>query len=136
MSEGTLVFGGSARAREAAIAARLSPGHAVIVEGLADPHGALAACAAALSPAPTIARIAPGCLCCTGNLVLRVTLQRLLRQRPPRLFIALASSEHLAQLRLWLSSAPFDAWLRLDAQEIDLGSTPPHPQMQGQDRPL
>jgi G3E family GTPase len=60
-----------------------------------------------------MARIAPGCLCCTGNLVLRVTLNRLLRQRPKRLFIGIARSEHLDQLRSWLQSKPYDQLLRL-----------------------
>lgn len=65
-------------------------------------------------PGLHVTRIAPGCLCCDGNLVLRVTLNRLLRQRPRRLFIGLASSEHLDQLRSWLQSAPYDQLLRLD----------------------
>ena len=40
-------------------------------------------------------RIAPGCLCCSGNLVLRVTLNRLLRHPPARLFISLADATHI-----------------------------------------
>lgn len=66
------------------------------------------------APGLHVTRIAPGCLCCDGNLVLRVTLNRLLRQRPRRLFIGLASSEHLDQLRSWLQSAPYDQLLALD----------------------
>jgi G3E family GTPase len=60
-----------------------------------------------------ISRIAPGCLCCTGNLVLRVTLNRLLRESPRRLFIGVARGEHLDQLRSWLESAPYDQLLEL-----------------------
>jgi hypothetical protein len=118
----TLVTGPSARAREHAIAALLSSAHqngaaanspqhgptAVILEGLADASSALVPSASLL-----ISRIAPGCLCCTGNLVLRVTLNRLLRQRPGRLFIGVARSEHLDQLRSWLRSAPYDQLLDL-----------------------
>jgi hypothetical protein len=127
----TLVTGASARAREHAIAAQLSHSHhsgaaslhlqagaapvnrrhgatAVILEGLADAGSPLVP-----SDSLMISRIAPGCLCCTGNLVLRVTLNRLLRQRPGRLFIGVARSEHLDQLRSWLGSAPYDQLLEL-----------------------
>jgi G3E family GTPase len=118
----TLVTGSSAGGREQAIhdQLQLSKLHqsgaktAVILEGLA--HGN--------SPLDTLpehvlfARIAPGCLCCTGNLVLRVTLNRLLRQRPERLFIGVARSEHLDQLRSWLQSEPYDQLLRLTADLI------------------
>jgi G3E family GTPase len=118
----TLVTGVHARAREAAIAAYLAEHHspslpAVILEGLAPGASPLDAMEGELK----LARIAPGCLCCAGNLVLRVTLNRLLRQRPERLFIGVARSEHLDQLRSWLQSEPYDQLLRLtpdlDAQE-------------------
>lgn len=120
----TLVTGASAVAREQAIAQRIHTERsdpelsnsqqnlptAIILEGLAPGS----------SPLDTLdasrfltARIAPGCLCCTGNLVLRVTLNRLLRQRPGRLFIGVARSEHLDQLRSWLHAEPYDQLLRL-----------------------
>ncbi|KQV35459.1 hypothetical protein [Massilia sp. Root335] len=110
----TLVTGLSARAREAAIAAHLSDMHdegaqAIILEGLASGVSPLDD----LAPDQSLARIAPGCLCCTGNLVLRVTLNRLLRRRPRRIFIGVAGSEHLDQLRSWLRSEPYDQLLRL-----------------------
>ncbi len=118
----TLVTGTAASAREAAIAAHLSDLHedctqpimqpitqAIILEGLASGNSPLDD----LPSGQTVARIAPGCLCCTGNLVLRVTLNRLLRQRPRRIFIGVADSEHLDQLRSWLESEPYDQLLRL-----------------------
>jgi hypothetical protein len=113
----TLVTGASARAREAAIAASLSDLHdlhegatqAIILEGLASGTSPLDD----LPAGSAVARIAPGCLCCTGNLVLRVTLNRLLRRRPSRIFIGVADSEHLDQLRSWLQSEPYDQLLRL-----------------------
>ncbi|PQO90689.1 GTPase [Massilia phosphatilytica] len=110
----TLVTGARAGAREAAIAAHLSDLHedgaqAIILEGLASGNSPLDD----LPDGRTLARIAPGCLCCTGNLVLRVTLNRLLRQRPRRIFIGVADSEHLDQLRSWLQSEPYDQLLRL-----------------------
>ncbi|UOD33053.1 GTPase [Massilia violaceinigra] len=116
----TLVTGGSAAQREAAIAARLAqvaavagPTHgvsAVLLEGL--PSGQTV-----LSPSDSLPvhRIAPGCLCCTGNLVLRVTLNRILRLRPDRLFIGLAATDHLDQLRSWLQDPPYDQLLELTA---------------------
>lgn len=128
-----LVTGAGAAAREQAIAALLAlplagapgdpgapaPGEgpgapaqdlsAVILEGLG-----VAATPLESGPGLQVVRIAPGCLCCDGNLVLRVTLNRLLRQRPGRLFIGLASSEHLDQLRSWLAAPPYDQLLALD----------------------
>jgi hypothetical protein len=109
----TLVTGPSAEARERAIADALAQPvhgglHAVLLEGLPSGH-------TILDPSDTllIDRIAPGCLCCTGNLVLRVTLNRLLRRRPARLYVGLATTEHLDQLRSWLTNPPYDQLLEL-----------------------
>ena len=129
-----LVLGASAAAREQAIAKLLGAAgttpptnvraapvpagvarapaqafDAVILEGLG-----VAATPLETGPGLQVVRIAAGCLCCDGNLVLRVTLNRLLRQRPERLFIGLASSEHLDQLRSWLAAPPYDQLLALD----------------------
>jgi hypothetical protein len=107
----SLVTGSTASAREQLIAAQLQPGNtrcAVLLEGLPDGHTILVP-----SDNMLIERIAPGCLCCTGNLVLRVTLNRLLRRRPERLYIGLATTEHLDQLRSWLQSPPYDQLLEL-----------------------
>jgi hypothetical protein len=109
-----LVTGPSAAAREAAIAGAISSATprddavAIILEGLPDGSPVLEA-----SDQILISRIAPGCLCCAGNLVMRVTLNRLLRQRPARLYIGVAGTAHLDQLRSWLSSAPYDQLLAL-----------------------
>lgn len=111
----TLVTGPGARAREQAILSVLQQAganpaaSAIILEGLPSGDSPLDT----LTPAPRLERIAPGCLCCTGNLVLRVTLNRVLRQRPERLFIGLARGEHLDQLRSWLQSEPYDQLLTL-----------------------
>ena len=109
----TLVTGPGAAAREAAIGASLATTGqggiaAVILEGLADPRSILTS-----SACVDLHRIAPGCVCCTGNLVLRVTLNRVLRRRPERLYIGLASTEHLDQLRSWLQQPPYDQLLEL-----------------------
>ncbi len=109
----TLVTGDGAAVREEAIAASLADvpagaSCAVLLEGLPDGQ-------AHLIPSSTLAiqRIAPACLCCTGNLVLRVTLNRMLRLRPERLYIGVATTDHLDQLRSWLHSPPYDQLLEL-----------------------
>lgn len=118
-----LVTGPRAGAREAAIAAHLpSEGASVIIlEGLSDGSSALSFDPAdgplpfATTPQvlPQVIRIAPGCLHCSGNLILRVTLNRVLRRPPARLYISLASAEHLELLRSWLSEAPYGTLLDL-----------------------
>ncbi|GAB3471565.1 hypothetical protein GCM10027321_43610 [Massilia terrae] len=107
----TLVTGASPGAREQAIAQLLHQNgafSAVILEGLPDGRPLLEP-----SPSLLIERISPGCLCCTGNLVLRVTLNRLLRRAPERLYIGVADAGHLSQLRSWLAAAPYDQLLEL-----------------------
>lgn len=113
MTLATLVTGATIAAREAAIAAALEPGveTALILEGL--PDGASRLDALTQDSGLNVIRIAPGCLCCTGNLTMRVTLNRLLRRPPARLYIALASTEHLENLRAFLQQAPYDKLLQL-----------------------
>ena len=110
-----LVTGPRAGARETAIAALLQPGlpSAIILEGLSDGGPALVFEDSPPKYAANVIRIAPGCLHCSGNLVLRVTLNRVLRRPPAQLYISLASAEHLALLREWLSGPPYDALLAL-----------------------
>lgn len=114
-----LVTGPRAGAREAAIAAHLpSEGASVIIlEGLSDGGSALSFDPAdgpfRFETTPQVLRIAPGCLHCSGNLILRVTLNRVLRRPPARLYISLASAEHLELLRSWLSEAPYGTLLDL-----------------------
>lgn len=110
-----LVTGPRAGARETVIAALLQPGvpSAIILEGLSDGGSALVFEDSPPKYAANVIRIAPGCLHCSGNLVLRVTLNRVLRRPPAQLYISLASAEHLALLREWLSGPPYDALLAL-----------------------
>ncbi|MBV8665973.1 MAG: GTPase [Burkholderiaceae bacterium] len=108
----TLVTGGTGSAREAAIAAALTPATstatsaAIIAEGIASGTGPL-------DTHLRLHRIAPGCMCCIGNLTLRVTLNRILRNPPQRIFISLATDTHLPQLQKFLASAPYDGLLSL-----------------------
>ena len=114
-----LVTGTRAGAREAAIAAHLPKEGAstIILEGLSDGSSALSFDPTdgplVFDTVPQVLRIAPGCLHCSGNLILRVTLNRVLRRPPAQLYISLASAEHLEQLRSWLSEAPYGALLTL-----------------------
>ena len=119
-----LVTGERAGAREAAIAARLGLDGVelptvIILEGLSDGGSALAFDPAdgpvGVAPVPKVLRIAPGCLHCSGNLVLRVTLNRVLRHPPARLYISLATAEHLELLRAWLSEPPYGDLLDLQS---------------------
>lgn len=109
----TLVTGARAGAREAAIAAAIDPrlDTALILEGL--PDGAETLACFDHHAELHIARIAPGCLCCAGNLTMRVTLNRMLRRRPTRLYISLATTTHLIQIQEFLAQAPYDALLCL-----------------------
>ncbi|NDI85444.1 GTPase [Undibacterium crateris] len=122
----TLVAGGSYAQREQAIAklceadpasASASPSAciAVVLEGL--PAGDLLLQS---SSRLLVHRIAPGCFCCIGNLTMKVTLNRLLRQPLTHLYLAVASSAHLDNIQLTLAQPPYDNWfapaslLRLD----------------------
>jgi G3E family GTPase len=109
----TLVTGLSASAREAAIAAVLDQrcSTALILEGLPDGREQLDRFGN--TGHIQIMRIAPGCVCCTGNLTLRVTLNRILRHPPARLYMSLATAAHIDEVRRFLTQAPYDALLEL-----------------------
>jgi hypothetical protein len=103
----SLVLGGSADDRERAIAADLPPGLAcaAIIEGL--PSGA-----APLNEVPpdvslVVVRVAPGCPCCTGNLTMRVTLNRVLRRSPARLYLSLSDATHREQVLIFLQAPQY-----------------------------
>ncbi len=131
MTPTTLVLAASASAREAAIAEAIAEAiaattpqpapppeagrlaHAALLEGMPDGHGQLETIQQDAPNTLALIRIAPGCLCCIGNVVLRVSINRLLRQRPRHLWISLATTTHLDQLRALLQSPPFDTSLQL-----------------------
>jgi G3E family GTPase len=108
----TLVIGDGADRREAVIAAAVdAPATtAVILEGIPSGKSLLEAFTAQGMP---VVRIAPACMCCTGNLTMRVTLNRLLRNKPARLYIGLASATHLPAIRSFLQSPPYADLLQL-----------------------
>jgi hypothetical protein len=112
----TLVIGGNAASREAAIADALDPSQtsAVILEGIPSGQSVLDEPRTELQ----VIRIAPGCVCCIGNLTLRVHLNRILRKSPQRLFISLVNDTHLAQVRAFLTQEPYRALLTLTEEII------------------
>lgn len=145
----TLVTGSSPARREAAIAIAImseqglaAPGSsplatdggatedrldgqpiAVLLEGLPSGKESTPLAALAHSQPLTpirISRIASGCLCCTGNLTMRVTLNRVLRERPrvQRLFVGIDQNGHTEKLRQILQMPPYDDWLTLTADLV------------------
>jgi G3E family GTPase len=51
-----------------------------------------------------LARLAPGCVCCVGQVPLRVTLTRVVRaHRPDDLLLLLATPHHLPRVRALLA---------------------------------
>ena len=123
----TLVHGGSGSGREAAIAAQASF-HAAdragsstrigvaILEGLAGGSGALQVLEA--SAVMKVIRVAPGCPCCTGNLTMRTTLNRVLREKPASLFLAIADARHKDKVRAFLQEPQYREHLAL-GPELD-----------------
>lgn len=114
MTRVTLVAGGDAAAREKAIAERLSVlqqvpvSLAVILEG-----GTGTGNDASFAPPIQTIRLAPACPCCVGNLAMRVTLNRILRQPPAHILISLEQAAHLEGLRKFLTQSPYDQHLTL-----------------------
>ena len=110
----TLVSGGSYAQREAAIAASILnfPGGetiAVVLEGLPDGTKHISE-----TSSLRLHRIAPGCMCCIGNLAMRVTLNRIFRHPPSHLFVSLSSPEHLDKIELFLQQPAYNHLLILD----------------------
>jgi hypothetical protein len=117
MTAVTLVAGGSAGQREEAIAAQMQGNAApdvstaLILEGL--PNGTASFDHGLFPNVVHIVRLAPGCPCCSGNLVMRVTLNRILRHPPAQLYIGLSTVNHLEQVRKFLTQPPYHELLAL-----------------------
>jgi G3E family GTPase len=81
-------------------AAAVNGQQAVIVEG--GPGNLIAPAGVEL------VQLAPGCVCCVGQLPLRVTVARMLRLvKPVRLWIEVTTGEHLPELRRQLNGPGF-----------------------------
>jgi len=64
-------------------------------------------------PAVTVVRLAAGCVCCVGQLPLRVTLTRAVRQRPDAILLLLADDQHQSQVRQMLQTNEWSGALYL-----------------------
>ncbi len=111
----SLVYGGSSAARERAIAAAIAPGvpSAAIVEGLPTGEDVLAQ--ATEAGQLQVFRVAAGCPCCNGNLTMRVTLNRALRQRPQQLYLSLSNAAHKEQVLNFLQEPQYLPLLEIGA---------------------
>lgn len=113
----SLVMGGRAKDREAVIFSNIDRKikTSIILEGLPDGHSELDILASHSQSNPflTISRIAPGCMCCVSNMIMRVHLNRILRTKPVRLYISVANSAHIEQLRFFLRQTPYDGLISL-----------------------
>lgn len=117
-----LVHGASYTQREAAIAASLArldgnsaatDKNVVILEGLPDGQDILQA-----TDLLHISRIAPGCFCCIGNLSLRVTLNRALRQKPANIYLGIASNAHLDKLLSTLQDPAYTNLFEINSTSV------------------
>ena len=116
MTVAQLVYGGNIRARELAIAAQVSPDTTAValLEGIASGNEL------AESGQLSVIRIAPGCPCCTGNLTMQVTLNRLLRNPPDKLFLSLADASHRESVKSFLQQKQYCGRLEL-GPDLDCG---------------
>ena len=113
----SLVTGGSSADRERAIATAAPANEtcAAIIEGLPSGDDALDARSSQTSESMQVVRVAPGCPCCSGNLTMRVTLNRLLRRAPSRLYLSLSTSAHRDQILAFLQEPQYQARLTIGA---------------------
>ena len=88
----------------------------IIIEGLPTGQDLLGE----LENPPQLIRLAPACLCCAGNMVLKVHLHRILRKRPSNshLWIVLHDALHLPQLRAQLEAAEYIGLLQLQDDRL------------------
>ncbi len=67
----------------------------------------------------TLHQLAAQCVCCVGQLPLRVTLARIIRlEKPARIVLELLHAEHLEQALALLQSGSFGAHLQLEPAPV------------------
>lgn len=114
-----LVYGANQTVRENAIKTQMTPTVFAIalLESMALNNA---------SPDPLasmkVVRMAAGCPCCTGNLTMRVMLNRALKEKPDRVFLSLANSAHLTSVRDFLQEDQYCGRLEL-GRDLDCGIT-------------
>lgn len=107
-----LVVGSTAAQREEKIANTLAAcpdlKSAVLIEGLPDGKSALQSLEKTV-----VVRIAPGCICCSNNMIMRVHLNRLIQQKPDQLLISLSNNTHLQAIKTFLVAPDYKKVLEL-----------------------
>ncbi len=113
----TLIAGSSYSHRETWICNQVSQLPAqkigVLLEGL--PQGDFL-----LEPSQNLLleRLASGCFCCVGNLVVRVVLNRLIRSKTSHIFIGLSLAEHLASFKTFLQDSSYQELIQFESEHI------------------
>jgi hypothetical protein len=99
--------GGTQRAVDAWLDATMSAQRAVFVEG--------AFTALELPPDVAVTRLASGCVCCLGQVPLRVGIARAVRAlRPDALLLVVSRGEHLERVRALLADGSLGVRFELE----------------------
>jgi hypothetical protein len=108
-----IIAGGSYVQREQQIATAIEQDRdqfvAVILEGLPNGSPLIQS-----DKQLMIERIAPGCFCCVGQLVLQVSLNRVIRKKPHKLYIGMHDAQHVVLLYQRLSKLPYQTLLTIE----------------------
>jgi hypothetical protein len=112
-----LVYGANQSEREHAIKTQINPTlfTMALLEGGAMDNAPLDSLASI-----KVVRMAPGCPCCSGNLTMRVMLNRALKEKPDLIFLSLANTLHLTAIRDFLQEDQYSGRLDLGF-DLDCG---------------
>ena len=113
-----LVYGANQSQREHAIKSQINPTlfTMALLEGGAVSNAPLDSLASI-----KVVRMAPGCPCCSGNLTMRVMLNRALKEKPDLVFLSLANPLHLTAIRDFLQEDQYSGRLDLGF-DLDCGA--------------
>lgn len=113
----TLIAGSSYSQREAWICNQITQVPAqkmgVLLEGLPQGVGSLES-----SQNLLLERLASGCFCCVGNLVVRIVLNRLIRSKTSHIFISLSQAEHVSSFKTFLQDPPYQELIQIESEHI------------------
>jgi hypothetical protein len=110
-----LVYGANQSQREHAIQTQINPTlfTMALLEGGAMGNTTLDSLASI--------KVVPGCPCCSGNLTMRVMLNRALKEKPDLVFLSLANPLHLTAIRDFLQEDQYSGRLDLGF-DLDCGA--------------
>jgi hypothetical protein len=113
-----LVYGANQSEREDAIKTQINPKlfTMALLEGGAVGNTPLNSMASL-----KVVRMAPGCPCCSGNLTMRVMLNRALKEKPDLVFLSLANPLHITAIRDFLQEDQYSGRLELGF-DLDCGA--------------